>query len=269
MKTAVRCGWPALLPTYPSSEALTATGCPSGEWLTGKDSSGTGRRQPSLTRRGYVHVCSSWNIPDARTQHERGYGVPCGGGHRRPEQHYHVPGSGTERSWPSLELLRKTPEFSRELPASAGELNNPVSQSWRGLVLSSSPAAPGSGVNITRQRGFSLAASTRSSPSGTSMSISSNSKLKAAFTWAGQTMPAVALFSRPSRLSSSRSTRVILIRRWQPAMAHLTGTLLGIPLILQGQLKEGVSGMRARCAASTLPPPITRRESIENSSMAI
>ena len=111
--------------------------------------------------------------------------------------------------------------------------------------LSGSPAAPGSGVNITRHRGVSLDASTRSSPSGTSMSISSNSKLKAAFTWAGQTRPAVALFSRPIRLSSSRSARVILIRRWQPGMAHLTGTFLGISLILQRQLKEGVSGMRA------------------------
>ena len=33
------------------------------------------------------------------------------------------------------------------------------------------------------------------------MSISSNSKLKTAFTSAEQTMPAVALFSRPTRLS--------------------------------------------------------------------
>ena len=96
-------------------------------------------------------------------------------------------------------------------------------------------------------------ASTRSSSSGTSMSMSSNSKLKAALTWAGHTRPAVALFSRPSRLSSSRSVRVILIRRWQPAMAHLTGTLLGISLILQRQLREGVSRTRARCAASTEP----------------
>ena len=40
-----------------------------------------------------------------------------------------------ERSWPSLELLRNTPEFSRELPAGAGELNNPVSQPWRGLAV--------------------------------------------------------------------------------------------------------------------------------------
>ena len=95
--------------------------------------------------------------------------------------------------------------------------------------LSVSPVAPGSGVNITRQRGVFLDASTRSSSSGTSMSISSNSKLKAALTWTGQTRPAVALFSRPTRLSSSRSARVILSRRRQPAIAHLTGTFLGIP----------------------------------------
>ncbi len=111
--------------------------------------------------------------------------------------------------------------------------------------LSGSPAAPGSGVNITRQLGVSLDASTRSSPSGTSMSISSNSKLKAAFSSAGQTTPAVALFSRPTRLSSSRSARVILVRRWQPGMTHLTGTLLGISLILQRIARGEDSGMRA------------------------
>ena len=61
--------------------------------------------------------------------------------------------------------------------------------------LSGSYAVPGSGVNITRQREVSLAASTRSSSRGTSMSISSNSKLKAAFTLAGQARPAAALFS--------------------------------------------------------------------------
>ena len=115
--------------------------------------------------------------------------------------------------------------------------------------LSVSPAAPGSGVNITRQRGVSLDASTRSSSSGTSMSISSNSKLKAAFTWAGHTTPAVALFSRPTRLSSSRSARVIFSRRWQPAMAHLTGTLLGISPILQRQIK-----VRVRTRAQTGEP---------------
>ena len=117
-------------------------------------------------------------------------------------------------------------------------------------VIMGSPTVPGSGVNITRQRGVSLDASTRSSPSGTSMSISSNSKLKAAFTSVGQTTTAVALFSRPTRRSSSRSARVIFTRRWQPGMAHLTGTLLGISPILQQQLKEGVSGMRAEWSAS-------------------
>ena len=40
-----------------------------------------------------------------------------------------------ERSWPSLELLQYTPEFSRELQASAGELNDPVSPPWRGLAV--------------------------------------------------------------------------------------------------------------------------------------
>ena len=34
-------------------------------------------------------------------------------------------------------------------------------------------------------------------------------------------------------------------------MAHLTGTFLGISLILQPQLKEGVSGMRAESSASS------------------
>ena len=94
-------------------------------------------------------------------------------------------------------------------------------------------------------------ASTRSSPSGTSMSISSNSKLKAALTWAGQTRPAAAWFSRPTRLSSSRSARVILIRRWQPGMAHLTGTFLGIPPNFTTTARGRGSAMRAGCSAST------------------
>ena len=34
-------------------------------------------------------------------------------------------------------------------------------------------------------------------------------------------------------------------------MAHLTETLVGISLILQPQLKEGVSGMRAEWSASS------------------
>ena len=40
-----------------------------------------------------------------------------------------------QRSWPSLELLRNTSESSRELQASAGELNNPASPPWRGLAV--------------------------------------------------------------------------------------------------------------------------------------
>ena len=40
-----------------------------------------------------------------------------------------------ERSWPSLEPLWTTPEFSRELLASVGELDNPVSPPWRGLAV--------------------------------------------------------------------------------------------------------------------------------------
>ena len=56
------------------------------------------------------------------------------GGHRRPDQHDHGPAVG-ERSWPSPELLRNTPEFSREFPAGAGELYDPVSPPWRGLAV--------------------------------------------------------------------------------------------------------------------------------------
>ena len=75
--------------------------------------------------------------------------------------------------------------------------------------------------------------------------------------------PAVAWFSRPTRLSSSRSARVILIRRLLPAMAHLTDTFLGISPILQRQLEEG--GEHARrvfsvnfylgCGVGTIPAP--------------
>ncbi len=36
-----------------------------------------------------------------------------------------------------------------------------------------------------------------------------------------------------------------------PAIAHLTGTFLGISLILQPQLKEGISGMQTEWSASS------------------
>ena len=134
MKTAVRCGWPALLPTYPSSEALTATGCPSGEWLTGKDSSGTGRRQPSLTGADmYTFAVAGISRTPALSM-SGDMACPAAAAIANLSIMNTAPAVG-RRSWPSLELLRNTPEFSRELPASAGELNNPVSQSWRGLAL--------------------------------------------------------------------------------------------------------------------------------------
>ena len=84
------------------------------------------------------------------------------------------------------------------------------------------------------------------------MSISSNSKLKAAFTWYGQTTPAVALFSRPTRLSSSRWARVILRRRWQPAMAHLIWTFPAISPMLQRPGKETVR----TCLPDVQPHPL-------------
>ena len=134
MKTAVRCGWPALLPTYPSSGALTATGCPSGEWLTGKDSSGTGRRQPSLTGADmYTFAVAGISRTPALSM-SGDMACPAAAAIANLSIMNTAPAVG-RRSWPSLELLRNTPEFSRELPASAGELNNPVSQSWRGLAL--------------------------------------------------------------------------------------------------------------------------------------
>ena len=53
-----------------------------------------------------------------------------------------------ERSRPSLELLRNTPEFSRELPASAGELNNPVSPTRRGLGVRLTPPPQAAGSTL-------------------------------------------------------------------------------------------------------------------------
>ena len=56
--------------------------------------------QPTATipdRRGYLHVCSSWNIPDACTQHQRRYAVAYCGGHRRPDQQEHGPGNWREK----------------------------------------------------------------------------------------------------------------------------------------------------------------------------
>ena len=92
----VRAGGRRAPPACSVRESLTATGGPSGEWLTGKDSDGTSRRQS--------------------------------------DQHDHGPAVG-ERSWPSPELLRNTPEFSREFTAGAGELDDPVSPPWRGLAV--------------------------------------------------------------------------------------------------------------------------------------
>ena len=133
------------------------------------------------------------------------------GGHLLLEEHEHGPGSGIE-NLAIPELHRNTIELSRELPTSAGELNYPVSLIQSGLAvrLTLRPRQRGQHHPPT---GGSLDASTSSSSSGTSMSISSNSKLKAAYTWAGQTRPAVALFSRPTRISSSRSAMVIFGRR--------------------------------------------------------
>ena len=170
------------------------------------------------------------------------------------------------------------------------------------------PAAPGSGFNITAVRltrrpspraaegqhhaptGEGFARRTKDwpwtprpgvPPAGHRCSISSNSKLKAAFTWAGQTRPAVALLRSdaagctrgpggresggvgldasllpqwPARVRRRacegrlRVLVVILIRRWQPGMAHLTGTLLGIqpPILQRGSSSRG-QGFRA-CA---------------------
>ena len=134
-----------------------------------------------------------------------------------------------ERSWPYLEFLRNTPVFSRESQASAGELNNSVSPSWRGLAVRPT-RRPGQQGQHHAPPGSFLGRLDQEFPQRDIDVNIVEFELKAAFTSAGQTMPAVALFSRSTRLSSSRSARVILIRRWQPAMAHLTGTLLGISL---------------------------------------
>ena len=76
----------------------------------GADQRGSGR--------GYAHV----------------YGVHSGGVYPRAEQHEHGPGKGRNKL-AILELFRNTPESTRELPANAGELDNPVSPPWRGLVV--------------------------------------------------------------------------------------------------------------------------------------
>ena len=56
----------------------------------------------------------------------------------------------------------------------------------------------------------------------------------------------MALFSRPTRLSSSRSPRVIFSLRWQPAMAHLAGTFLGISPNITTTAQGGGSGHARR-----------------------
>ena len=94
-----------------------------GQWA---DQRGSGR--------GYVHV----------------YGVHTEGVYPRAEKHEHGPAVG-ETSWPSLELLRNTPEFPRELQSGAGELDNSVSPPWRGPAVrfSRRPRQRGSGLDAT------------------------------------------------------------------------------------------------------------------------
>ena len=93
MKIAVLCGWPARPAAHSVIEALTATGSPSGAWLTGKDPTGTSRRQPSLTG------------ADAYTF------LACiaAAAIRRPEQHEHGPRSRTEK----LAIFRSRQEHAR------------------------------------------------------------------------------------------------------------------------------------------------------------
>ena len=76
----------------------------------GADQRGSGR--------GFLHV----------------YGVHFEGVYPRSEQHEHGPGKGRNKlAIPRAPL--NFPEFSRELRASVGELDNPVSPPWRGLVV--------------------------------------------------------------------------------------------------------------------------------------
>ena len=106
--------------------------------------------------------------------------------------------------------------------------------------LSGPSSAPGSGVSITRQRGVSLVASTRSSPSGTSMSIIVEFEVE------GGLHVAKADDARRGVVLPSHSPQFLRVRRGSSSagsgshrMAHLTDTFLAISPILQQQPEGG------------------------------
>ena len=154
-----------------------------------------------------------------------------------------------ERSRPSLELLRNTPEFSRELPAGAGELNNPVSPTRRGL-----------GVRLTRrpgQRGQHHA------PTGSFLGrLDKEFRQRdidvdiVEFEVEGGLHVSGADDARRGIVLASHPPQFLAFGEGhpQPAVAARDGAFdrdfSGHSPILQRQLEEG-AGMRAGCSAST------------------
>ena len=126
MKTSVLCGWPARPAAHSVSEALTATGSPSGAWLTGKDLAGKSRRQPSTTG-GETHTFAVAGISRTTALGMSGDMVcPAAADIADLSSMNTAPAVG-QRSWPSFAPVRNTPGLPWELPVSAAELDNPVS----------------------------------------------------------------------------------------------------------------------------------------------
>ena len=148
-----------------------------------------------------------------------------------------APAAG-ERSWPSLEPLRTTPEFSRKLPASAGELDNPVSPSWHGLAVRL-PRRPGQWGQHHAPTGSFLGRLNQEFPQRDIDVDIVEFEVEGGLHVGGADDARCSVVLRPSCLSPSRSARVILIRRWQPGMAHLTGILLGIPQCYNDGSRQG------------------------------
>ena len=145
-------------------------------------------------------------------------------GHRRLDQHEHGPRRG-QRTWPSLEIHRNTPEYPRELQAGAGELNDPGSPPRRGLAVQLT-CPPRAEESTSRANGSFLGCLHREFPYWNIDIDIVEFEIEGGLHvgWAFDAHRGVVL---PSQ------ARVIFRRLWQSAMAHLSGTVPAISPILQ------------------------------------
>ena len=131
MKAAGPCGWPARPPACPRQRGAHSDEQPFGEWLISRDSAGSIRRQPFLSGAD-TYTLAVAGI--SRTPAPSMMPCPAATAIANLSSMNTGPAVGQRAGHPSS-LLRNTPVFSRELQATAGELNNPVSPPWRGLAV--------------------------------------------------------------------------------------------------------------------------------------